>query len=106
MTIAEIDRAVKSKMRVKKVEAQERATYDYILAGLITRGMSIVMGSKQEFPSLEETYSNLFEDETKSKEEEIKKQQQKDNLSTLRFLQFAQSYNQRFKQSGGAKEDK
>jgi hypothetical protein len=96
MTIAEIIRAIESYNRMKNYEMQQRASYDYILAKLLTKGVGIVLGSKESFPSIEETYPNLFSDVKKAEQEKI--QEQKTNLSTLRFLQFAQSYNSRFKQ--------
>ena len=95
MTFAEIERAVNSKVRILKLQAQEKATYDYILAQLITKGVSKVLGDKSDFPSIEETYPGVFDDviaERKAKAEE-----QKMNLSALRFKQFAQSYNSNFK---------
>ena len=95
MTIAEIDRAIDSFNRIKRSEAQQRATFDYILANMITRGVNITLGSKQTFPTIEEVYPSLFKDVRK--EEEARIQEQKNNLSTLRFLQFAQSYNTRYK---------
>lgn len=94
MTIAEVVRAIESANRVAVAKARERASCDYILANLITRGVSLVLGSKQNFPTLEEAYPTLF---TQEISQQKKIQEQKTNLSTLRFLQFAQSYNQRFK---------
>ncbi len=92
MTFAEIERAVNSKVRMLKLQAQEKATYDYILAQLITKGVSKVLGDKSNFPSIEEAYPGVFDDVIKAKAEE-----QKMNLSALRFKQFAQSYNNNFK---------
>lgn len=95
MTIAEIHRAVNSFKRVKKIEAQEKASYDYILANLIIKGISKVLGDKSNYPTLEEAYPNMFDDivaERKAKEEE-----QKMILSALRFKQFAKSYNNSLK---------
>jgi hypothetical protein len=76
------------------VEAQERATYEYIQASLIIKGVGMVLGSKEEFPTVEEAYPGIFEDLVEKKQEEI--QQKKDELSALRFKQFAQSYNKKF----------
>lgn len=95
MTIAEVIRAVESFNRVKKAEAQQKASFDYVLAGLINKGIGITLGSKQSFPALEDAYPSLFKDMQKEAEE--KKQEQRNNLSTLRFLQFSQSYNSRYK---------
>ena len=95
MTPAEIERHMKSRNRVRKIEAQQRATFDYVLASLISRGTAIIMGSKETFPKLEEAYPDLFDDLQKEREEKIV--QQKMELSALRFKQFAQSYNSKFK---------
>jgi hypothetical protein len=95
MTPGEIVRAVESRNRVRKLEAQERASYDYILANLIVKGVSITLSGKGQMPTLEETYTGLFDDLAAQKAEAI--QQQKTNLSALRFKQFAQSYNNKFK---------
>ena len=105
MTIAEVIRAVESNNRITRWEAQAKATNDYILASMIVRGVGIAMGSKQTFPTLEEVYSGLFNN-SQEEEQQKKRQIQKNNLSTLRFLQFAQSYNQRFKKQEVPKEDK
>lgn len=94
MTIGEVDRAIKSKIRVKKVEAQEKASFDYIHASLIIKGFSIVMGSKDNFPTINEAYPGIMEDIQKANEEKI--QERKQELSVLRFKQFAQSYNKKF----------
>lgn len=98
MTPAEIERAILSRNRVRKIEAQERASYDYILANLISKGVSVVLGDKQPFPGLREAYPGLFDDIAVNAEEEIR--QQKMNLSALRFKQFAQSYNEKFNKGG------
>lgn len=95
MTFAEIERAVNSKVRVFKRQAQERATYDYILAQLITKGVSKVLGDKSEYPSIEDTYPGIFDDVIAERKAKI--EEQKMNLSALRFKQFAQSYNNNLK---------
>lgn len=94
MTPGEVIRAIESNNRIKKVEAQERASYDYIQAQLIVKGVSIVLGDKKQFPTLQEVYPGLFDDLQKAEEDKI--QQQKIELSALRFKQFAQSYNNNF----------
>ena len=95
MTIGEVTRAIESKNKLIKIEAQERATYDYIQAQLIIKGVSICLGDKSAFPTIEEAYPKVFEDIIREREEAI--QQQKTDLSALRFRQFAQSYNNNFK---------
>lgn len=95
MTPAEVRRAVDSKVKLMKLQAQERASYDYIQAQLIVKGIGIVLGSKETYPSIEDVYPSLFTEVIEAQQEKVK--QQKMNLSALRFKQFAQSYNSKFK---------
>jgi hypothetical protein len=95
MTPGEVVRYAESRTRVRKLEAQEKATYDYILANLIVKGVGLTLGSKGSFPSIEEAYPTLFQEEVKEVEERNKEQRM--SLSALRFKQFAQSYNKKFK---------
>ena len=94
MTIGEVIRAIESKNRLIKIEAKEKASYDYILANLIAKGVSLAFGGRGNFPTIEEAYSSIFQEEIKAKEKEI--EEQRINLSVLRFQQFAQSYNKRY----------
>lgn len=94
MTFAELDRLVASKQRMEKHRAQERATYDYILAAMIGRAFSAGMDSKAKFPEIYEVYPSLFDRE----ERENQKKEQSNQLSALRFKQFAQSYNKKYKE--------
>lgn len=93
MTIAEINREIESKQRQQRVEAKEKASFDYILADLIGRSIARIHSSVNKFPSIAETYPSLFVAE----EIEAQQQQKKDELSVLRFKQFAQAFNKRFK---------
>ena len=94
MTLAEINRAANSKIRMTKIEDEKKASFDYILADLIGRSVSRIYNSSNKMPSLSEAYPSLF-----SKEEEVETIQQKKNeLSALRFKQFANSHNKRFKE--------
>ena len=95
MTPGEVIRAIESKNRLIKIEAQERATYDYIQAQLIVKGVSICLGDKSSYPSIHEAYPGIFEEVIKEQEQKV--QEQKMSLSALRFKQFAQSYNDNFK---------
>ena len=95
MTFAEIHRAVDSAIRVNKLEAQEKASYDYILAQLITKGVAQVLGDKSDYPTKEEVYPGIFDDVIEKNKAKI--EEQKMNLSALRFKQFAQSYNNNLK---------
>lgn len=92
-TLGELERLMKSKQRRQKAEAKEQASYDYILADMIGRSVSRLYSSSSKMPDISEVYPTLFE----SKELEEKKQEQKAELSTLRFKQFANSFNKRFK---------
>lgn len=94
MTIAELERVVESKRRVMKREAQERATYDYILGDLIGRSIGRIYNSKNQYPEIFEIYPSLFESETINEEKRNKQVE----LSALRFKQFAHSYNKNFKE--------
>lgn len=98
MTLGEIRRATKSKAKMMKIEAQERASYDYILASLIVKGFSKVMGGDCEYPSLEDAYAGLFKDSEAIVEKQNKIEEQKINLSVLRFKQFANFHNDKYKE--------
>ncbi len=93
MTLGELDRFLDSKQRQEEYRLKERATMDYTLALLIGRAMR---GSDEEnpFPDLYEVYPKLFFEEVKQKEEEDAKQQAQ--ISALRFIQFAESFNSKF----------
>ena len=92
MTIAELTRAMRSKNRIRKQKAQEKASYDYILADLIGRSIGRIYSSSTTIPEISEAYPSLFDD----KEIEEKKAAKKAELSALRFKQFAESHNKRF----------
>ena len=93
MTISEITRMAKSKQRTTITASKERALFDYLLADLIGKSVSRIYSNSAKMPELYEVYPSLFEQE----DIEEKKQEQRDTLSALRFKQFAQSYNKRFK---------
>ena len=94
MTPGEVIRAIESHNRIVKIQAQEKASYDYIQANLIVKGISICLGDKSSYPTLQEAYPGLFDEVIKEQEEKV--QQRKMELSALRFKQFAQTYNKRF----------
>lgn len=97
MTLAELDRAIKSKIRVKKRQDQEKAAFDYILADLIGRSIARLYSSSAKLPEITEVYTTLFD----SQELQEKKQEQLEELSALRFRQFAQAYNKKFNKEVG-----
>lgn len=98
MTIAELIRAIQSKKRVQLDQERRRAAFDYILADSIGRSVARLQSSANRFPPISEVYPSLFTAE----EVEEKMQEKKNELSVLRFKQFAHSYNKRFE--GGVKD--
>lgn len=95
MTLAELGRALNSKKRMMKLNEQKRASYDWILADLIGRSVARIHSSSNRYPPIYDAYPTLFESE-----EVIQKQQEKKaELSALRFKQFAQSYNAKYKEA-------
>lgn len=97
MTLAELNRALESKQRVRKIEAQEKAAFDYILADLIGRSVSRVYHSSNKLPAIHEVYPTIFDAE----EVEEKKQEQEAELFAIRFRQFAASHNAKIKEVQG-----
>ena len=97
MTLAELIRAINSKKRMQVERAKERASFDYVLADLIGRSISRIYSSSSTMPQISEVYPSLFD----SEELQEKQQKKKDELSALRFKQFAQSYNKRFSKEVG-----
>jgi hypothetical protein len=102
MTPGEVTRDIKSREKIKRIEAQEKASYDYLQAGLIGKYISVILDGKGSIPPIEEVYTGLFDDLIKEQEE--KRQKKQDELSALRFRQFAQSYNNNFKNKEVPKE--
>jgi hypothetical protein len=68
MTIAELDRAVASKIRIKKHEEKEKASFDYILAVLISKGVQNAVSGGDGIPEITEVYSGLFDEDFKEKQ--------------------------------------
>jgi hypothetical protein len=95
MTIAELIRLIESKKRVMKIHEQKQANFDYVLADLIGRSVARVYNSSNTLPDITEAYPNLFN----SKEIENQKNTRRAELSVLRFKQFANAYNNRFKEA-------
>lgn len=92
MTFAEVARATDSYNRIKRAEMQEKASYDYILADLIGRSVARIHNSSATYPEIGAMYPTLFDLEAIQQQ----KQEQKAELSALRFKQFAHSYNKRY----------
>ena len=96
MTLAEVIRAIKSKKRVEKARAMEKASFDYIQAELIGRSIARLYSSSARMPQIQEVYPSLFDNE----EIEKQRQQKKMELSVLRFKTFAQTYNKKYEEVG------
>lgn len=94
MTLAEATRQIESKKRTQRQQAQEKASFDYILADLIGRSVARLHSSSNRMPPIAEVYPSLFE----AAEIEEKIQEKKNQLSVLRFKQFAQSHNNKYKE--------
>lgn len=94
MTLAELTRLIESKKRIQKLKNQEKASFDYILADLIGRSIARIQSSSVNLPHIAEVYPSLFD----NKEIEEKRQSAKNELSALRFKQFANSFNKKFKE--------
>ena len=93
MTLAEVIRAVESYNRRYKAREREQAAFDYILADAIGKSVSRIYSSSAKMPKLYELYPALFESEDLKAQEQAKR----DELSVLRFKQFAQAHNTKFK---------
>ena len=93
MTFAEIARKIESFKRTQLQQQKEKATFDYILADLIGRSVARIYHSENHYPTIESAYPMLFNYE----EIQEQKQQLQDELSALRFKQFADSFNSKFK---------
>lgn len=101
MTLAELERAISSKKRVKKQQDQERAAFDYILADLIGRSVARIYSSSAKLPEITEVYTTLFDNQ----DIQEKKQEKLEELSALRFKQFAQAHNKKFNKEVGKEND-
>lgn len=95
MTIAELNRFVGSWQRRHKLQEQEKAAHNYILAGLIGKSIASYLDSSIEFPKIENVYTNLFEE--KAEETKEKQVDKVTELSVARFMQFATFHNNKYK---------
>lgn len=97
MTLAELNRLLESKARVMKRQQQEQASFDYILADMIGRSVARVYSSSNHLPDISEMYPSLFD----SQEIQERKQEKINELSAIRFKQFAQAYNDKLNKEVG-----
>ena len=89
MTLAELDRAIESKKRIKELADKEKAVFDYTLADLIGKSIARIYSSTARYPDISAVYPSLFD----SEEIQEQKQKQLDELSAARFRQFAEAHN-------------
>jgi len=99
MTFAELDRYIESRKRVKAREEKEKASFDYILADLIGRSIARVYNSANKMPDISAVYPTIFTPE----EVKEKQQEKKQELSVLRFKQFAALHNNKFSEVAKSK---
>ena len=92
MTIGELERKAESCRRLEKYKLKQKATLDYTLAMLIGRAFNA--DEQHPFPDLFDVYPALFSDDIKKREEE--ESARKAQLSAVRFMQFANSFNKKF----------
>lgn len=100
MTFAELDRLVESRRRMERKRLQEKASLNHNLGALVGRAFAVAMDNKNDYPTLEEAYPSLFNDTEEIKKKKEQKQERINELSALRFKQFAQSYNKKYKEVG------
>lgn len=100
MTLAELERAIESRRRIQRVRAQEKASYDYILADLIGRSIARLHSSAARMPEITQAYPSLFD----AKEIEEKQAEKKAELSALKFKLFADAYNKRYRKEADNKQ--
>ena len=96
MTLAEVIRAIESRNRRYLQQQREQAAQNYILADAIGRSVSRVYSSSATMPQLYELYPSLFNSIEIQEQEQIKR----DELSVLRFKQYAQAHNNKIKGGG------
>ena len=91
MTLAEFDRYVDSRHRIKEMELQEKAYFDWVLGDLVGRSMARIYSASAKYPDITEAYPAIY----KKDEVERKRQEERDKLSALRLQQFAEAFNKR-----------
>lgn len=96
MTVGELDRSIKSKIKTKKIRDQELALHNYILGDLIGRSMARLHSSSVTYPKIYEVYPSLFDED----EYEQKRQERITEESIQRLKQFAESFNKRMTKEG------
>lgn len=96
MTLAELIRAIDSYKRRYKAQERQQAAFDYILADAVGRSVSRIYSSSARMPKLYELYPSLFDSEEVQEQEQARR----DELTVLRFKQFAQAHNSKYREGG------
>ena len=99
MTIAEVNRAILSKVRIIKANDRKKAEFDYMLAQLIGINVGMCFSGKTELPPIAEIYPTLFKENFEKEEEE--KARRVSELSALRFMEFAKAHNKKYTKGVG-----
>lgn len=100
MTFAELERAIESKRRVEKIRAQEKASFDYILAELIGKSIARIYSSSAKMPDIATAYPSLFD----KQEIEEKQAAAKAQAFALKLQQFAHAHNTRLQGANNVNE--
>ena len=95
MTIAELIRAIDSYKRRYRTQERQQAAFDYILSDAVGRSMARLYSSSNKMPKLYELYPAIFDSEELQEQEQMKR----DEISALRFKQFANAYNTKHKEA-------
>lgn len=89
MTLAEVQRFIDgATWRLK-----QKAYYDYVLADLIGISAGRIMSKDVKFPSIEEAYPALFEEEVAKKKKEEAEVAERTQRSIDNFMSFALKLN-------------
>ena len=70
---------------------------DYTLADLIGRSVARIYNSSNTMPNIEDVYTTVFDKE----EVERKRQERQAELLAIKFKQFAENLNKKFKEQDG-----
>ena len=70
---------------------------DYTLADLIGRSVARIYNASNTMPNIEEVYTSVFDKE----ELERKRQERQAELLAIKFKQFAENLNKKFKEQDG-----
>lgn len=99
MTIAELIRSIESYNRRYQAQQKQQAAFDYILADAVGRSVARLYSSAAKMPKIYELYPSLFDSEEAQEQEQARR----DELSAMRFRQFAQAHNNKYKE--GSKQE-